>query len=152
MRKINENKRQLRTIAKIDEAEIPDRTRLEELVQEARQKLAESRLEAAVGDATEAEYDDAVETLFYRVKRFQRRFRIGLVLELIVALLALIAFILTEDMRLPMVLIDRWTPLMIVLLLIEWLLDVRLIRYRDKVLADEEEAERQRQEQAAPEQ
>ena len=51
-----------------------------------------------------------------------------------------------------MVLIDRWTPLMIVLLLIEWLLDVRLIRYRDKVLADEEEAERQRQEQAAPEQ
>ncbi len=152
MRKINENKRQLRTIAKIDEAEIPDRTRLEELVQEARQKLAESGLEAAVGDATEAEYDDAVETLFYRVKRFQRRFRIGLVLELIVALLALIAFILTEDMRLPMVLIDRWTPLMIVLLLIEWLLDVRLIRYRDKVLADEEEAERQRQEQAAPEQ
>ena len=105
-----------------------------------------------MGDATEAEYDDAVETLFYRVKRFQRRFRIGLVLELIVALLVLIAFILTEDMRLPMVLIDRWTPLMIVLLLIEWLLDVRLIRYRDKVLADEEEAERQRQEQAAPEQ
>ena len=73
-------------------------------------------------------------------------------LYLLIALLALIAFILTEDMRLPMVLIDRWTPLMIVLLLIEWLLDVRLIRYRDKVLADEEEAERQRQEQAAPEQ
>ena len=70
-------------------------------------------------------------------------------LELIFAALALAAFILTEDMRLPMVLIDRWTPLMIVLMLIVWVMDVRLIRYRSKVLADEEDAERARQEQEA---
>lgn len=85
-----------------------------------------------------------METLFYQVKRFLRRFRIGMVLELIFSALALVAFILTEDMRLPMVLIDRWTPLMILLMLIVWVLDVRLIRYRGQVLADEEEAERKR--------
>ena len=39
----------------------------------------------------------------------------------------------------------------VLLLLIVWILDVRLIRYRDKVLADEEEAERRLQEQEAAE-
>ncbi len=38
---------------------------------------------------------------------------------------------------------------MIVLMLIVWVMDVRLIRYRSKVLADEEDAERARQEQEA---
>ena len=54
-------------------------------------------------------------------------------------IVAIIAFILTEDMRLPMILIDRWTPLMILLLAICWIVDVRLVRYRNKVLAEEEE-------------
>ena len=68
----------------------------------------------------------------YKIKPFVRRFRTGMVLEILVCVAAVIIFILTEDMRLPMVLIDRWTPLMIVLLLICWILDVRLIRYRSK--------------------
>ena len=38
--------------------------------------------------------------------------------DLVPAILAVIAFILTEDVRLPMILIDRWTPLMVILLLI----------------------------------
>ena len=54
-------------------------------------------------------------------------------------MLAVIAFILTEDMRLPMILVDRWTPLMIVLMLLCWTVDVWLTRYRDKLEADEEE-------------
>ncbi|MBR0206686.1 MAG: sortase [Clostridia bacterium] len=145
MGKINENKSQLRVMQQISEEEIPDKTRLEQLVQEARQKLAERGVEVPTGEAQEDEFDTSVETLFYKLKRFKRRFRWGLVLELIFAVLALVAFILTEDMRLPMVLIDKWTPLMIVLMMIVWVLDVRLIRYRDKVLADEEEAERRRQ-------
>ena len=53
----------------------------------------------------------------------------------------MIAFILTEDMRLPMVLIDRWTPLMIALMLLCWTTDVWLVRYRDSMKADEEEKE-----------
>ena len=59
---------------------------------------------------------------------------------------AVIAFILTEDMRLPMTLIDKWTPLMLILLVICWVLDVRLMRYRDEVPAEEEErAEEEKQ-------
>ena len=151
MKKINENKRQLRIMTAVPEEEVQDKTRLEQLIQEARRKLAEAKLKAELGDAAEEEFATAVEELFYKVKRFLRRFRIGMVFELVFSVLALIAFILTEDMRLPMVLIDRWTPLMIVLMMIVWVLDVRLIRYREKVLADEEEAERKRKEREAAE-
>ena len=38
-----------------------------------------------------------------------------------------------------MVLIDKWTPLMLILLGICWVIDFRLARYRSKVLAEEEE-------------
>ena len=48
-----------------------------------------------------------------------------------------------------MVLIDRWTPLMILLLTICWTIDVRLVRYRSKVLMEEEEEELERLEREA---
>ena len=86
-------------------------------------------------------YDEEKEEDVYNTKSFVRRFRTGLVLEIIVCVLAVIAFILTEDIRLPMVLIDRWTPLMILLLLICWILDVRLIRYRSKSDNEERDTE-----------
>ena len=140
MGKVNRNKRQLQRMQTLAAADAQDKTRLEQLALEARRKLAA----APDGAVRSDEFDAAVETLFYKVKRFKRRFSLGMVLELIFGALALVAFIPTENMRLPMVLIDRWTPLMILLLLIVWLLDVRLIRYRNKVLADEEEAERKR--------
>ena len=76
-----------------------------------------------------------------KLKQFRRRFRLGIVLELIVSVAALVAFILTEDMRLPMVLIDRWTPLMLLLLLICWIIDVLLVRYRRKQQEQEEAPE-----------
>ena len=145
MRKINENERELRYVLDLDEEESKIKTRLLELVQEARRKLAKDD----GGEVREDEFGLAVETLFYRLRRFRRRFRIGSVMELLLAALALVAFILTEDMRQPMVIIDKWTPLMIVLMLSVWVTDVRLIRYRDKVLSDEEEAERARREQEA---
>ena len=69
---------------------------------------------------------------YFEVKRFVRRFRTGMVLEAVVSIIALIAFILTEDMRLPMTLIDKWTPLMLILLAVCWIIDVRLARYREK--------------------
>ncbi len=67
----------------------------------------------------------------YDAKRFKRRFRIGLVLELLVCAAAVILFIFTEDMSQPMVLIDRYTPLMLILLVLCWFVDVRLARYRE---------------------
>ncbi len=80
-------------------------------------------------------------TLYYHISKFTRRFRAGLAIELIISALAVITFLLTEDMRLPMVLIDRWTPLMIALMLLCWTTDVWLVRYRDSMKADEEEKE-----------
>lgn len=50
---------------------------------------------------------------------------------------AIVAFILTEDMRLPMVLIDRWTPLMLLLLAVCWVADVLLLRYREEEQEEE---------------
>ena len=50
-----------------------------------------------------------------------------------------------------MILIDQYTPIMIILLLIVWLFDVTLIRYRKEVLAEEEEAIREQAEREAAE-
>ncbi|MBP5295277.1 MAG: hypothetical protein J6Y95_06105, partial [Lachnospiraceae bacterium] len=79
-----------------------------------------------------AVYGEEDETHFYRLKRFLRRFRIGLCLEILTVAVAIIAFILTENMRLPMVLFDQWTPMMAALLALCWIIDVRLMRYRDQ--------------------
>ena len=76
----------------------------------------------------------------YEVKRFTRRSSIGFASELIIAVAAIVLFVLTENMRLPMILIDSYTPAMLVLLLACWIVDVRLMRYRDE---DPEEAEAQ---------
>ena len=141
MKKINESKLQLLGLTKVAAEEAGDLARLKELVAAARLK----QTEPLVGDIGAGEFGAAVETLFYRTKPFLRRFWIGMGLELLFSAAAVIAFILTQNLRQPMVLIDRWTPLMILLMLIVWALDVRLIRYRNKVLADEEEAERRRQ-------
>ena len=77
--------------------------------------------------------------LYYRLKKFTRRSRTGYLLELVTSVVALIAFILTEDMRLPMVLIDKWTPLMLIMLAICWIIDIRLARYRGKEIEEERE-------------
>ena len=68
----------------------------------------------------------------YGEKKFTRRFRLGVALELADCVLALVAFLLTENMRLPMALIDRWTPLMILLMAICLIVDLRLARYREE--------------------
>ncbi|MBQ6240030.1 MAG: hypothetical protein IJK56_06675 [Firmicutes bacterium] len=69
-----------------------------------------------------------------------KRFRIGFIAEILTVVIALITFILTEDMRLPMILIDRWTPLMVLFLLACWIVDVRLMRYREKDPAEEDKS------------
>ena len=91
-----------------------------------------------VPPVTESEFDEAVEDLYYKVKKFLTRFRTGVTMEGIVSVVAVITFFLTEDIRLPMVLIDRWTPLMLLFLLGCWLTDVILARYRRKTEALEE--------------
>ena len=90
-------------------------------------------------DITEEEFDQAVDELYYQVKKFKRRFTIGVIAELLVSIAAVLTFIFTEDMRLPMVLIDRWTPLMILIMAVCIIIDLILARYRKKLLAEEDE-------------
>lgn len=68
---------------------------------------------------------------YYERKEFSRRFWMGIILEAIAALLSVVLFILTEDMRQPMILIDRWTLIMLILTLICWVTDICFIRYRE---------------------
>ena len=76
-----------------------------------------------------------------KARRFVLKFRIGVVLEILVCIVSVIAFLWTEDLSLPMALTDRWTPLMIILLLVCWLLDVLLVRFRKKGQKEEEEGQ-----------
>ena len=62
-----------------------------------------------------------------------------MIAELLVSIAAVLTFIFTEDMRLPMVLIDRWTPLMILIMAVCIIIDLILARYRKKLLAEEDE-------------
>lgn len=127
---------------RIERQAVIDKARAAGLDEEAAIREAEAR---GFVEVTEDEFSTAVEYLYYKVKKFLRRFRTGIVLEFIDAAVALIVFMLTEDMRLPMILIDKWTPLMILFLAFCWVTDVRLARYREKVLADEEEETREQE-------
>ena len=151
MKKINKAKEELRVAKELAAQEKLERARIEEIAKEQRQRIATeegydpSDTEVSMGsldpnaEVSEDEFADAVEIFYYQLKKFLRRFRLGVSLEALDLILAVIAFILTEDMRLPMVLIDKWTPLMLVLLAIAWVIDFRLARYRSKVLAEEEQ-------------
>ena len=74
-----------------------------------------------------------------KLKRQRNRRLIGVMIQLIVTAFAIFWFIWTEDPRQPMVIIDRWTLLMIVLFAITWFVDVYLIKYRYRKRQEEEE-------------
>jgi|GEM_PF-461896 len=66
----------------------------------------------------------------FNVKGFRIRFWIAVVLETILAAGSVTLFLLTEDMSLPMVLIDKWTPAMLLLAALSWISDFALTRVR----------------------
>ncbi len=70
-------------------------------------------------------------TEIYQIERFRRRWVIGLMLEILISAGAVIFYLLTAKMDHSLTLIDKWTPLMLILLLAAWVVDIRLIRYRE---------------------
>ena len=74
--------------------------------------------------------DVAIEELFFKVKAFTRKFIAGIVLEVIFTIASVLIFIFTEDMKLPMVLIDKWTPVMLLLMIGSMIADFILTRYK----------------------
>ena len=73
--------------------------------------------------------NEAKKEQIYDVEPFARKFYTGIAIEAVLTVLALLAFILTENMRLPMILIDKWTPLMLILMIGTWVADVAFTRY-----------------------
>ena len=62
--------------------------------------------------------------------KFKRNSWIGIGIEFLLSVTALLLFIFTEDMRQPMILVDKWTIWMIILYLLVWIVDVILVRFR----------------------
>lgn len=93
----------------------------------------EERLKAGTAGPEEEE------GLYYEVKEFARRFKTGLIVEIILAVLAAAVFILTENLKMPMALIDKWTPVMILMMLTAIAADIRLVRYRGEEPEEEME-------------
>ena len=141
MKKFNEEKFSLMDAEDLDAEQTEERDLIYDFAVEEKQKSSDAAVTRA--DISEDDFGSAVDALYYHVKKFVRRFRSGFGLELLSVIAAVVAFILTEDMRLPMVLIDKWTPLMVLIMLLCWGFDTRLMRYRDKFEADEREKEKE---------
>ena len=136
MRKFNREKCALRDAAELSEEQESERGRI---LEAAREEMRAAGAESEDREPTEKEFAAAVEKLYYRVTRIAKRFRLGSLLELVTVVAAIIAFVLTEDMRLPMIFVDKWTPLMILLMALCWVLDIRLLRSRKEDRAEAEE-------------
>lgn len=86
--------------------------------------------------------NEAKNEKIYDVEPFARKFYTGIAIEGVLTVLALLAFLSTENMRLPMILIDKWTPLMLILMIGTWTADVLFTRYhRDDREAVKQETE-----------
>ena len=127
MRKVNSAKAALWDAEGLTPAQLAER----ESIMEIARRLSKN------GKVTREEFGRAVERRYYRVGSFSRRFMLGIAVEALIASVAFLAFVNTENMRLPMVLIDQWTPLMLLLMVTCWVADVALTRYRVK---DKEDA------------
>ena len=149
MRKMNRMKAELRTAENLGEEELTERLLIhreaaEEKARHEGRDIETAVREAEAGDFAEITQDDfsgAVETLYYHVKKYVRRFRLGIALELALVAVAAYVFVHTENIRLPMVLIDKWTPLMLLFLILCWVTDICLAQYRDKLLFPVQEAD-----------
>ena len=75
----------------------------------------------------------------YKRERFSRRLKIGVGIEVALAVGAMVAFLVTADFTAPMALIDKWTPLMLLFPTLSILTDARLARYRSKQNEDHDD-------------
>lgn len=66
-----------------------------------------------------------------KLKRFRRRMNLGMAVEILMFVVALIVFMLTEDMTTPVVMCDNYTPLMIFFCAVVFIVDVASFVYRD---------------------
>lgn len=66
-----------------------------------------------------------------KLQRYRRRMSLGSVLEILSFVIAIIVFFLTEDMTTPVVMCDEYTPVMIAICVIMFIVDAAFFVYRD---------------------
>ena len=79
-------------------------------------------------------YQDIIDDL----KAFAKKMKTGVILEIIAVIVAIIAFVLTEDITQPIVIRDEWTWLMVLIFALALLTDCIFFRYRGKLPPDED--------------
>lgn len=73
------------------------------------------------------------------LKKLIRNMRIGIIAELLLTVIAVTVFLLTENITKPMVIRDRWTGLMLMIAYLALLADFLLFRYRGRRLSKAED-------------
>ncbi len=75
---------------------------------------------------------DLVEKVYKNLKNFLVRMTVGFILEIELVIAAVIAFILTENITMPMVMSDKWTWLMVLIFGLAILTDIICFRFYGK--------------------
>lgn len=75
---------------------------------------------------------DLVEKVCKNLKNFVARMTIGLILEIYLVIAAIVAFVLTENITMPMVMSDKWTWLMVLILGLAMITDIACFRFYGK--------------------
>ena len=82
-----------------------------------------------------------------KLRKFRLKVNLGIALEIILVVIVLLIFFLTEDMTTPVVMCDNYTPLMIVISVIMFIVDVSFFVYRgSRILTPDEVAQMPRPE------
>lgn len=101
-------------------------------------------------ESSEGESSEMEDGFSVNVNDFKRNLRIGIIAEAALVLIGLIAFLITEDIAKPVTLVDKWTPVMILITGLCWIADVRFVRYRgsdsDEIFGSDSEEEDDEQE------
>ncbi len=80
-----------------------------------------------------------------KLKRFRLRVNTGTAIEIFILVSSVLSFFLTEDMTTPVVMCDKYTPLMIAISALMFIVDVICFVYRDmRILTPEEVAQMRR--------
>ncbi len=94
-------------------------------------KKAVKKWIAKIEDANSENKDDEhLKSLEKDLRKFIKSFNIGCILEPILLVVSIIIFILTENIFTPMILIDKYTPLMLALVAVSIATDIICFTYR----------------------
>ena len=77
-----------------------------------------------------------------KLNRFRTRVNVGTAVEIFILCSSVLVFFLTEDMTTPVVMCDKYTPVMIAISALLFIIDVVCFVYRDiRILTPEEVAQ-----------